>query len=61
MSSENVKIQKGSILNSDFRIELIFVSVFQILSRVMALLVIMVAFFFSVGRNPITRTYGKVL
>lgn len=49
MSSENVKIQKGSILNSDFKIQLIFVSVFKILSRVMALLVIMVAFFFLWG------------
>lgn len=43
------------------RIELIFVSVFKIFSGVMALLVIMVAFFFSVGRNPVTDTYGKVL
>ena len=50
-----------------FRTELIFVAVFKILSRVMVLLVIMVAgffvfgFFFSVGRNPITGTYGKAL
>lgn len=43
------------------RIKLIFLSLLKIFSGVMALLVIVVAFFFFCGRNPVADTYGKVL